>query len=324
MKYCVLNTDSINRSLVFVVVTSLLFIVFVSNTAAQKPVGRKSSLTNSRLRVWIPSGFMGANYWVYLNGRLKSSPPYEAATPRGSFNVISLHDRSGWEVWTSEGRLTSSLGYEDWLKSYLASGDKYNVFHTIEYGVAPGKYTVEIIVSTGGEARSLSPLPFAITRKYQAVVRPGQTLDVYTGVPLDWYAMRAAIPAAWASPCNSSSFDLKGMQASFLAWARSYQNDPLVKLLHRGRAAYTVGSPVLELMLAEGPREFDGLQIERIIGEINVRFSNARHDHNEITNCKRRFPEYSRVFDEYDKTISLIDDDLAALQKLATDLKSNR
>ena len=290
--------------------------------AAQKAGTRNTRTANGKLKIWIPSGFVGDNYWIYVNEHLVSSPPH--GTPRGDFNIISLHDGSGWEVWVSEGLLTSSTRYDSWISSYIAAGDKRHIFRTIEYPVAPGKHTVEVMISTGGNSRSLPPLPFVITRKYEAVVRAGQTFDVYSEIPSDWNTMRSPISAAWASPCNDTSFDLKKMQNSILYWGRSYRDDPLVKLLHVAKGSYKPGSAVLELDLPSGPREFDGMQIEQIVGEIDMRFSNLRHTHNEIANCRNRFPQYSKTFAEYDKTISLIEDDMASLRKLAAALRSSR
>ena len=289
---------------------------------AQKSTTRNTRPANGGLRIWIPSGFIGDNYWIYLNDHLKSSPPHGAQ--RGSFNIVSLWTKPGWEVWTSEGFLTSSDRYYHWINPYLASGDKHRIFQTIEYSVVPGTYSVEVMISNAGASRSLSPLPFVITRKHEALVRPGQVFDVYPEIPADWNTMRSPISAAWASPCHDTSFDLKKMQNSILYWGRSYQNDPLVKLLHVAGGSYKPSSAVVELDLPSGPREFDGMQIEQIVGEIDMRFRNLRHDHDEIANCRNRFPQYSKTFAEYDKTISLIDDDMASLRKLAAALRSSR
>lgn len=309
------------RLLLCATVTVFFFLASVLPGTAQKSTTRNTRPANGKLRIWIPSGFIGDNYWIYLNEHLISSPPH--GSRRGDFNIVSIADGSGWEVWGSKGFITSSNRYASWINSnsYLASGD--NIFQKIEYPVIPGKHTVEVMIPTGGTSRSLPSLPFVITRKYEAAVIAGQTFDVYPEIPSDWSLDHAPFSAAEASPCSRTSFVLKEMQDSFESWLHSYRDDPLVKLLHIARGSYKYGSAVLELDLPSGPREFDGLQIEQIIGELSIRL-NEWHDHNEIAYCKNRFPNYSKVFAEYDKTISFIEDDIASLRKLATDLRSGR
>src|SRR5207237_9817161 len=76
------------------------------------PTRRSSDLAVGNLKVWVPAGMIGDDYWIYLNGSLRSAPPHGPTDPRSrSFMTTSASSvgsepetRYGWDIWTKDGR----------------------------------------------------------------------------------------------------------------------------------------------------------------------------------------------------------------------------
>jgi hypothetical protein len=294
-----------------------------------------------RLKVWVPAGMVGGDYWIYLNGRIVSAPPHGTTDPKShSFMTIntggsgsdgSRESNGGWEIWTAEGRVLKMRheNYDDSLTRYIGStsGDALHVFQASDLPLHPGKFTVEVVMlSRGGPSGSpysMRPLPFVITQKYTADVRPGQTTQLYTGVPDDWSEtiLVQALVAQRVCPKGASPPDTDQLQR----WVKEYLDDPMVNIL-RGVDASSLsrskGVVVLNLPASQGgPREFDGNQIGYIVGSISAR--NNVPSHREVADCQNRFPQFSQSYAAYDKMVSTIDEDIESFHKLAATLSAD-
>lgn len=296
-----------------VLIVVLLLSCTVILSAQKRPQG-KVPAAKGLVRVWIPAGNVGGIYWIYLDGRLQSIPA--STQDVAGFNVVFVPE-GGWQAFGDNGAVVASARWDVWIKPYLASGDKYRIFRTVELPVAAGTHNVELMVPTTGKSSSLAPLPFAITAKYAAHVISGRAVDIYPAIPADWTTSIQASPAAWASPCQSSGFRLSEMQESYLSWGQRYQSNPIVKLLHAVRGSVSPDSVTVEIDLEGGTREFARDQMERIVNKISLNAQDRfNHDHAEIAYCKSRQPQFAKAFDEYDKTITLIEEDLASLKRM--------
>ncbi len=321
-----------------VLVLLLVTVGFPPNASAQKAGSSKSGRSAlGTLKIWVPAGMVGANYWIYLNGHIVSAPRGTADPGSQSFITVATgkigsdgrrETKDGWEIWTAEGLVLKMLheNYDSRLTSYLNSGpgDTLHFFQTFDLRLHPNKYTVEVaILSRGGPSGSpysMSPLPFVITQKYVGDVRPGQITQLYTGVPDDWSDTRLAqaLLADRVCPKGPAPPDADQLQR----WVKEYMDDPMVKIL-RGVDTSTPSRPkggvVLNLPPTQGgPREFDGNQIGYIADSISVRHNLPSHS--EVAACQSRFPQFSQSYAEYDKMISLIDSDMESFRKLAATL----
>lgn len=290
--------------------------------------------TLGTLKVWVPAGMIGGDYWIYLNGRLRSAPPHGPADPRSrSIVTIDIGSDSrdpkikyGWDLLTRDG-LVLRIRHEEYdslLTRYLnaPAGDTLDIFQIVEFALPAGQYTVEVVIlsrtAPDGVYVSLRSFPFVITKTSVAEVRAGQTTPLYPGVPDDWidYARQDTILLAPRGICKGGSAppDLKEFRRS----VQAYLLDPMVKIL-RGldfpSLSRSKGVVTLDLPPAQGgSREFDGRQI-KFIAEGTL----AEHylpSHSDVTSCRRRFPQFSESYAEFDKLIGLIEDDRESLRKL--------
>jgi hypothetical protein len=316
----------------------LLILLSLSTTVAYGQVAKSPRSALGTLKVWVPAGMIGDDYWIYLNERLKSGPPHGSTDPRShDFMTVSVgpigsnghqESKDGWDIWTSEGlilRMRHEI-FDSRLASYIdsAAGDELHVFKVFELQLHPDKYTVEIaILSRGGSSASpfaVNSFPFVVTQKYVADVRPGQITKLYTGVPDDWSETRLAqaMRVDRLCPDGAAPPDFAQLQH----WVKDYVDDPVVKSLHDVNASSfspPKGVVVLNLPSAQGgPREFDGSQITYIVDAILAHHNLPSHD--EVAACQGRFPQFSRSYAAYDKMMSSIDTDIASFRKLAADL----
>lgn len=282
-----------------------------SQVLTQRSRGAGAKATSGTLKIQVPSGVFGDTYWIYVNGRLRSSPPH--GTPPSQLLIIMLADGSGnWEGWNADGRVVTSLRIDDYLKS----GDKFGIFRVIEYQVPQGTYNVEILVP-GPRGSSF---PFINSTRTGVLVRSGGTTEVYTSVPPGWSVMPAPIvpgPATGYSLCPPGShFDINRTSDILLQWGMNYRNQPLRQSLLKAVAGYRPGDKVATIDVASGPRELDGQQIRTVVES----FAGPPYTTEDIEYCKQRLPQYSNAFDEFKATIDGINRDKGALRKLADDL----
>ncbi len=333
-----------NRSprILFLRYSILLILFFVTaglspHTSAAQTGPRSAA---GKLKIWVPAGMIGDDYWIYLNGRLRSAPPRGPDPRNQNFITVPLGNvgsggnqvREGWEIWTAQGSVLRMRHeeYDNRLNNYINSpaGDTLHFFRAVELSLPPEKYTVEILILSRGTGPggnySGSSFPFVITRKYVVDVRPGQMAQIYPGVPDAWSDVRAipAVRAYRVCPGGPVAPDVEQLQS----WARGYMDDPVLQTI-RGAGASTrarrKGVVVLDLPPEQGgEREFDGGQVGHMLNAVL-----AQHElpnHSDVADCQKRYPQFSQSYAVYDKIISDIDKDIESVRKLAADLQRDR
>jgi hypothetical protein len=327
----------VSQRTLFVLILIFVLVISGAQANAVQAVAHKSSVPG-RLKVWIPAGMIGRDYWIYVNGHIVSAPPHGPASPKSNEILVVASGRigskgnretmDGWEIWTKQGLILKMRHeeYDDRLMSYIhsGSGDDLHLFQPFEIALRPAKYTVEVAILSEGASKlpphSPSSFPFVITRKYAVDVIPGQVARIYPGVPDDWTEdpLPPALAAYRVCPKGAVAPDADQLRR----WVGDYMDDPMVKIL-RGVDSSSVpssqGVVVLNLPPAQGgPREFDGKQIAYIVDAIAVR--NPVPGHREVADCQNRFPQFPQAYALYDKTVSFIDDEIESFRKLAPDL----
>jgi hypothetical protein len=312
--------------------------------AAQANSNDSDRPEDGRLKIWVPAGIVGDDYWIYLNGSIVRSPP-RVPTDRRRRDIMT--DQTGNQnVGRGDGWVIEAQGYrleihhEDYDNDFhlpddcdmkrggtgcylsAASGDTQHLFQAFQLSLPPGKYTVEIAMLPVEQARGnsgYSSFPFVITRKHVVDVRPDDKTQLDVGVPDDWIDSPRGGPLLPVF-CPDSPYPPNGYYVDRL---RGYMDDPIVKALQYVADESSQGVVVLHLPQAQGgEREFDGKQITYIADAIAHLYRHASH--REVEECRSKFPEFAPAYTEYDELISVVDNDIARFRKLAANLERSQ
>jgi hypothetical protein len=306
-----------------------LFLFFILAIYPHQGSAASSKTTRSAggtLQVWVPAGLMGDNYWIYLNGHLVSAPPHNA--PTSADDLIMVKVGSGWELWNHQGLMLKSIGDDGWDRDHspytldAATRDALRLFQPVEIPLRAGSYRIDLVVLPQGPVYN-SSFPFVTSVGWQVEVRKGKTSQLFLSIPSNFtrtggaprlHPMYRVCPGAPAPP------DLVQLQGLI----KEYLDDPMVKILRSASVVpHHKGIVVLDLPSEQGgSREFDGKQIRHIADTIAVHHDFPSQD--DVNDCLRRFPQFSRSYGQYGKLLSVIDQDLAYFRKLADELEGNR
>jgi hypothetical protein len=295
----------------------LCFTVGIVQADAQRKAGNTARQTAGTLRLKVPSGITGDNYWIYVNGKLVSSPPRATAGPLPVM-VVHLADGSGrWEAWASDGLVTTSSR----LDEYVRSGDKHGLFRDLELQVPPGTHSVEFLVP-GTNTGVL--FPYVGSTKDGVVIRPGSTTEVYLNIPQSWsnaFPLLAAPNAVGMSLCpNTRQFDITRASEVLLKRVSEYRDLPLRRLLLNALSNYRPGDHVVRIDFGSGPREVDGKQLEKVLSGLY----GSPYTRDDVAYCRKYLPQYSEAFSEFEATIEWVQRDIRSFRKLAEDLNAAR
>ena len=327
------RSNKINRLGCFVAVLLLLGIGCVNGaTRAHSQTSPKRHATSSRagqLKIFVPVGMIGDDFWLYLNDHLESSPPH--GTPEiadRDFIQVPLHKGgingppNGWEIWGTKGRyLAMSQEIFTGLNGFVHSGNKAveQLFQPVVLTLKPAKYSLELVISSTGNRPN--SFPFVVTRKYEVTVPGGDTAQLYIAVPDNW----SGTPTAMALPVNRvcpqaiwgqtpQAPDLDQLQR----WINDYDSDPMVQVLHRAVAARSARSKTVVLNLPPsqgGSREFDDRQVRNIVAALEG--SHSLPTHREVKQCMEKAPQFTRTYTEYDRLLTDLDQEIESFRKLA-------
>jgi hypothetical protein len=294
----------------------------------------RKRLQKGILKIWVPAGFVGDDYWIYLNGHIENAPPHSERHPIKSMTVHQRED-GGWYLGVtsdSNGSLIIKDGdFEtNRLRSYIdqyidsASGDAQRLFYPVDFPLESGNYTVEVAYLSK-DGHGYSSFPFAITRKYIANVQNGQSTHIYVGVPNGWSDFQLARAAPWACsilpdelatemhiPKPKRSPNDSGVSKDM----ERYLSDPVVQTLRASVISPSKDIVVLNFPEAQGgTREFDAGQIRYIANAVLENYHEPSHE--DVAKCKESNPQFSQSYDEYDKIISDFETQLQYFHALA-------
>lgn len=301
----------------------------VREARADQSAEEHQDLNKGTLKIWVPSGLVGDDYWVYLDGHIVSAPP---RTKSETINVASsLVGATRWLTFGNDETLAIRDGdFTSLLRSYIdrnidpATGDAQHLFYPVDLQLPSGKYVIEVAYVSKGH----SSFPFAITRKYVANVRIGQRTQAHVGVPNDWTDQETPRATAWACsilpdnvppelriPTRDHKPNVSGVTQDM----ERYLNDPAAQALHALNMSVLSrpkGVVVLDFPQAQGgTREFDRSQIRYIAKAILDNYLEPSHE--DVARCKQTNPEFSQSYIEYDKIISDIENELRLFHRLA-------
>jgi hypothetical protein len=325
----------------------LLFLLVCSALPARAGTAKGGSNNSPRsavgtLKVWVPAGVIGDDYWLYVDGKIVSAPPHNSLG-RGERNYLVmatgvLKSQSkrgdGWQIVTNQNHVLKMHNAEfENLGSFLQSENESRevlsppLFQAVELRLPPGKYNVELAIFSPGNIHGLisgtpSSFPFAITPKIPFGIQSAHTTEFHLAVPDEWSENVAPIALPEHRVCpdrDPSPPDRNQLER----WLKDYTDDPIVMAL--GEADSTSQNViVLDLPLTRGgKREFDGCQIRYITDAILA--SHNVPDHAEIEECRSLFPQYSQAYAGYDKAIStIVTKDIEQFRALAARLAAGR
>jgi len=286
------------------------------------------------LTIWVPTGLVGDNYWVYLDGHIVSSPPHSDIAGKAGiiFPDQRLDDQNhpiGWDIQVDDPSgnvrggfsirhgyfLIDNANFRSYIKQHLdpASGDSMGLFSAVNLPIQPGNYVVEVVYFSHNEY--YSSFPFAISPKYQANVGDRGRKELYIGVPDDWERVEKAA-AAHGNP----SCDEKPDASYILNQMNAYLDDPVVQELTAKLGSSNDDSVSLDLPIADGgSREYDRVQIRYIANAILGHYYNIDHETSQsyIDDCKISHPEWSKTFDQYGKIVSDVKGEFQFVHRLA-------
>jgi len=165
-------------SILLVLLLSLIGISSQAN-AAPKP-------SSVRLTVWVPSGVVGNDYWVYVNGHIVSAPPHPV--PDQDSDVGAMKNNKGWRLFGPNGVVLQEIHDDGWDHDFdpyeldAASRDALHLFQPVELPLSPGKYKIAMAVLLRGPFYT-SSFPFVFTAGWEVEVGPGKQKQLYLPVP---------------------------------------------------------------------------------------------------------------------------------------------
>ena len=291
------------------------------------------------LKIFVPVGVIGDNYWIYLNGHIVSAPPHSTIDPKqGQEGLVRARTKDGWEFWSGRGlelktrhgqwdvsimnRYNGVGGYSTMVQwtSDQAVWDPQHIFQVVERRVETGTYAIELVILLSPDS-SRSSFPFVINGGYTRDVQSGQTEGVSPGIPDDWSDSPVAIAAA-TTFCDGSS----PPSAAQLNFITEYMQDPIVKSLRAAMSAsllpHAEGVVMLDLPPEQGgSREFDGRQIRHIVDTISGHYYG--YTLRDVAACQRNYPQFSRSYAELSEMISAKDKDIESFRKWAAELEGS-
>ena len=292
----------------------LLYQAFGAEVAPDKDEARGAPT----IQIWVPTGIVGDDYWIYLNGHLLIIPPNRVANWTGKETILES-GKDGWEIWSRKGfELKMHNENYDNLINYLNSGseERLHLFQKVELTVPPGSNTIEMANLTEGSRKNpgtTSSFPFVISRKYVVDVEQGPPARVYIAPPSDWSPAKQfpAVHAVLGRP-----------DIEYLAQLSQHFTDdlPIVLALWKvfiASKGHLDGVVVLELPLAQGgAREFNADQICRIAKRVLEEHSNFPTQ-KQLEEARKKYPNAASVYIKYEELMKQHNDKFKFLRELA-------
>lgn len=221
--------------------------------------GDVSQIRHGKLRLRIPSGLIGSNFWLYVDGQLKTIPP--RPIERFEASRIDLMDGSGVEFWDQAGMAVRLLANRP---SHVRPGIESRIFQTtLEFSLPPGDHPVELLTE---DPFSQSSFPFR-SSKLQITVATGATIasDLWS-----WGGPHQAAPLA-ADYVMTDIEKVNAYVQGLSKKAEKFDADPIARQLSSAAAAARSSPPSKRTLQIDvpwepgPPREVDAAQIAIMI-----------------------------------------------------------
>ena len=282
---------------------------------------------SARLTVWVPSGVVGNNYWIYVNGHILSAPPHPPSDPDSGF--VAVKGKKGWEILNQHGLVLREIHDYGWDRDFspydldAESRDALHLFQSVELPLSAGKYKIDMTALFPGPFYK-SSFPFAISAGWEVEIEPGKLKQLYLSIPDAWdrSSIMPASPAAQSNRACPSDVPSAPNRDQVKQKISAYKDDPIANALRtaNARLSHPKGVVLIDLPPEQGgPREFDGAQILAIVAAISEH--NDLPSQSDIQDCQRRFPQFFKSYAMYGDLISFVDNELESFRKLAASLK---
>jgi hypothetical protein len=270
------------------------------------------------LKITVPAGLFRDVYWVYVDGKMLSSPGSETAN---EWNFVATP--MGWFSLYSKGGQTAEVdgnGKILWLDAAVARANHF--YRTAQVSLRAGTHSVKVLIPAPASKPSYDfGFPFVRAEK-TVVVHQGQITEYSSPVPDGWTV--SSDPRFWEVPvgsvCPDKSRPDPGKIQADVQW---YSDMPVVAALRRAPASYLSGSKrVVRLDLpAElgGPLEFDDNQVQQIVVRLHLTVTSRIPPSNVISYCQSTYPQWSNMYAQYGILSDKIRDDLNSFRNLARD-----
>jgi hypothetical protein len=145
--------------------------------------------TSARLTVWVPSGVVGSDYWIYVNGHIVSAPPHP--TSDAGSGVVAMKSKKGWQIFGQNGLVLKEIHDDGWDRDFspyaldAESREALHLFQPVELPLSAGKYKIDMAVLLPGPFYK-SSFPFVISAGWEVDVEPGKPKQLYLSVPDAW------------------------------------------------------------------------------------------------------------------------------------------
>lgn len=283
----------------------------------------------ARLTVWVPSGVVGNNYWIYVNGHIVSAPPHPPLDPASGF--IAVKSKKGWEILNRHGLILREIHDDGWDRDFSPyalddeSREALHLFQLVDLPLSAGKYTIDLAVLLPGPFYK-SSFPFVISAGWDVEVEPGKPRQLYLSIPDAWEnsSIMPASPAAQSNKACPADVPSAPNRDEVKQKIRAYKDDPIAQALRAANARLSHPKDVVRVDLPSeqgGPREFDGAQILAMVAAISEQYDLPSQ--NDIQECQRQYPQFSRSYAMYGDLIRFVDDELESFRKLAASVKQN-
>jgi hypothetical protein len=224
------------------------------------------------LHILVPTGLLGADYWVYVNDRLVSEPPHDLATTLAAKDLVRVPTGDGFEFWDGKGRVIATVGDRFTFLREDMKGE-HVLFTDLSLPIAPGTYEVAVMA----RAMTDESYPFSLVQTKAQVVG-GQTSDVMMTFPRNYNIGPVSAPPRAAIGCSTAAADeLRDIQ-------QRYSADRLARALQQLEAAFGYNPPqqptaILDLPEAwGGAREYSAAQIDDMVSSLSMRYAMGLSD----------------------------------------------
>jgi hypothetical protein len=317
---CVRRTRSELTVAIFLGILFVTIIVgFVTPAKSEEP--GKGWLT-----IWVLAGAVGDNYWVYINGHIVSAPPRKKE-PLENIQVDGTLDGKLHIYYEDGGRSLTTI-YSDQqfttnTRSYIdrflnpTSGDASHLFYPVNLRLASGEYEVEVAYLSHLHWSHFgnNSFPFVTTKTHIAKVSTGQRTQTFVTVSTEW----STLSSGALGPTSACGSDDGRPNLDYVSKRlKDFTNDPGVQAL-RGQDISSLSRPIVAVNLQVpqgGVREFDSTQIKYIANEILANYGDLPN-HAGVADCKKKHPQFSKAYHEYDKLISDFEKQLEIFHTIA-------
>lgn len=304
--------------------------LYSANAAAQaKPHSNAPRSTKATLNVWVPGGFIGDKYWIYINGEIASAPPHSAIA--NVQTLIPIHPDSnpsqpisGYELWDKDGFVfrmrNEDFDGPDTLQEFMTGKGK-GVFQKTSFKLRPGMYTVDVLMAH----ESSTSYPFSVTHKYYYELEEGTVSNAYIAVPNTWSDPKALSSGMRGLFLCSSGSKEKPDADLVERELTSINNDPVVKEFMGLKPPPATERQTAILYLPDelgGTREYDGEQLRLMAKSIQANH-NHYPQHDEVADCRMSLPQYAPIYDNFDVLINSIERLFRSFDSIAASFSSS-